>query len=56
MALGRPYGRESKPNLPEFTPPLSQPKTGATACVDPAEPEKLLAAAKKEGVSISTVR
>lgn len=35
--------------------PHTQPKTGATACVDPAEPEKLLAAAKKEGLSISTV-
>ena len=34
---------------------LVDDKTKKTACIDPAEPTKLLDAAKKEGLQISTV-
>jgi len=34
---------------------LVDDKTKKTACIDPAEPSKLLEAAKKEGLKISTV-
>jgi len=34
---------------------IIDPQTGKAACVDPAEPEKVLAAAKREGIQLSTL-
>ena len=34
---------------------ITQPVTGAAACIDPAEPSKVLAAAKMEGINLTTV-